>query len=1121
MKRRLESCHILLQLEQFIVSSPKLFAGSPVFRYLIHIVAVAAVSIAVLAAGPAMARSWFKAKTSGGVTLPQSYLAQEDVHALEKIRQVGRVDRATCGNATCLDLLVTLNGSPQGDERKRWVEIMEHFADAIWEATEKKHKLRNIRIYRNSTSTASSDIHFRMPTATPSPGDWPNVPQKGGILSGGRINMYASAKHWQGLERDFFSDPERAGYVLAHEMGHYFYGLYDEYGIDAGDKAVSPSIMRSEGTAAASGDSDKRWLNFSVAATTCGYFDFGCEDYRNKGGNEQMRKLHASAWQVLARSPADDPAIERQLAASRLGMTLGPRMHHPELAAVAPKGTGQPVVDLADDSSRSTLYYLNADGQAATVVPAGDPRSELRVIWMDETIDNEVVVVLDRSGSMTADRLTPAKQAAKALVDQFNARTRIAILSFSTTVTTVQPLTLLDSDVTRNGIKSAIDTITAGGDTAIGDAAQAALDLLLAYGSPTTSRVVLLLTDGENNSGVEPTSVLPAYRAAQVPLITFGYGGSTALLNLLQSMSSETGGQSFQAPTTGQAVIDTFQSAAAMATEMPTLIDVSATAPVGQVQVRDVIVDPSVGELTQSVSHPGAATAGTVQLRAPNGVLHSPSATYESGGETTRLFRIPSPAAGTWQLQTSPASAALNYRTVARASTRGETYDAKLTPASGKSAGVVGKPVKVLLTVARGQSLARLTANARLRLPDGSEMTHVFSDSGAYPDDIADDGIYSAEFWPGNVGRYRLLAEVTNPAGQARCTTVGGFLSAGPNGEVLAGALGEVRAEPFARTATLDIDVSPDFGTAMGAGNTWFASPGDFPWRIAGEGYAGGTSAQSAVIGANQSSTLQTTVRGPGNGSFHWKVGSERSYDNLRFFLDDVEQQRISGALDWTRVLFAVPEGEHVIKWVYAKDGSVSTSPDAGWIDQFLYGLSMPLTDVPASHWAYAHISRLYHSAITTGCGGNLFCPSQNVTRGQMAAFIVRAKEGEPSGACTVAPFTDVPAGDPFCKYIQRMAALGVTTGCGGGKYCPANNVTRQEMAAFIIRALEGNPVASYCGTTSPFSDVPANSAFCGHAKRLLELNITTGCGAGKYCPTQTVNRETMAVFLARAFLGM
>jgi hypothetical protein len=76
-------------------------------------------------------------------------------------------------------------------------------------------------------------------------------------------------------------------------------------------------------------------------------------------------------------------------------------------------------------------------------------------------------------------------------------------------------------------------------------------------------------------------------------------------------------------------------------------------------------------------------------------------------------------------------------------------------------------------------------------------------------------------------------------------------------------------------------------------------------------------------------------------------------------------------------------------------------------------------------------------------------------------------------------------------------------------------------MAAFLVRAVEGEPPANYCDTGSPFSDVSPDTWPCRYIKRLLELGITKGCGAGNYCPKATVIRNQMAAFLARAFLGM
>jgi len=60
--------------------------------------------------------------------------------------------------------------------------------------------------------------------------------------------------------------------------------------------------------------------------------------------------------------------------------------------------------------------------------------------------------------------------------------------------------------------------------------------------------------------------------------------------------------------------------------------------------------------------------------------------------------------------------------------------------------------------------------------------------------------------------------------------------------------------------------------------------------------------------------------------------------------------------------------------------------------------------------------------------------------------------------ACTTPPFNDVPVSNPFCPWIQELVNRGITSGCGGGNYCPGNPVTRGQMAVFLS-ATFGLPV--------------------------------------------------------------
>ncbi|HET8646685.1 MAG TPA: S-layer homology domain-containing protein, partial [Vicinamibacteria bacterium] len=116
--------------------------------------------------------------------------------------------------------------------------------------------------------------------------------------------------------------------------------------------------------------------------------------------------------------------------------------------------------------------------------------------------------------------------------------------------------------------------------------------------------------------------------------------------------------------------------------------------------------------------------------------------------------------------------------------------------------------------------------------------------------------------------------------------------------------------------------------------------------------------------------------------------------------------------------------------------------------------------------------------------------------------------------------FTDVPASSPFCPWIEELARRGVVAGCGGGNFCPAQAVSREQMAVFTLRTLEGStytPPACVAGSEM-YGDVPAASPFCAWIEELTRRGVVAGCGGGDYCPAAPVTREQMSVFLSGTF---
>lgn len=165
-----------------------------------------------------------------------------------------------------------------------------------------------------------------------------------------------------------------------------------------------------------------------------------------------------------------------------------------------------------------------------------------------------------------------------------------------------------------------------------------------------------------------------------------------------------------------------------------------------------------------------------------------------------------------------------------------------------------------------------------------------------------------------------------------------------------------------------------------------------------------------------------------------------------------------------------------------------------------------PFTDIAGTTFE-ADIEWLYTSGITAGCGPTLFCPKANVTRGQMAAFLVRALDLPPTSTDY---FTD-DSTSTFQADINALRESGITKGCTATAYCPNANVTREQMAAFLVRGFALPP------TATDFFDDDATSTFQADINALAASGITTGCGATTYCPKGLVTREQMAGFLHRA----
>ncbi len=138
-----------------------------------------------------------------------------------------------------------------------------------------------------------------------------------------------------------------------------------------------------------------------------------------------------------------------------------------------------------------------------------------------------------------------------------------------------------------------------------------------------------------------------------------------------------------------------------------------------------------------------------------------------------------------------------------------------------------------------------------------------------------------------------------------------------------------------------------------------------------------------------------------------------------------------------------------------------------------------------------------------------------------MAVFLLKARYGicYVPPPCTVPVFPDVPCSSGFAPWINELVAQGITGGCGGGNYCPANpgqppadgGVPPEDARGPRLRAagLHGGDLHGRSVLVEPFAP---------WIYELVARNITAGCGGGNYCPLTNANRGQMATFLVRTF---
>ncbi|HEY7112325.1 MAG TPA: hypothetical protein VIA45_05280 [Thermoanaerobaculia bacterium] len=208
----------------------------------------------------------------------------------------------------------------------------------------------------------------------------------------------------------------------------------------------------------------------------------------------------------------------------------------------------------------------------------------------------------------------------------------------------------------------------------------------------------------------------------------------------------------------------------------------------------------------------------------------------------------------------------------------------------------------------------------------------------------------------------------------------------------------------------------------------------------------------------------------------------------------------------------------------------------------FLAGTAAGLTGPPGATYSLVDAAALYNavaSGAISSCndGSPNACYSVSVGGTRPAThWDATLRENLSSGGAAYwtlhvgDSFADVSHFQPFYKKIETLLHHGITSGCDATKYCPSTVVARDAMAIFIAKGIAGlgelvpstgriGASAYDCssGGHSLFADVAPTDAFCKHVHFLAAQNVTLGCDATHYCPSQTITRDAMASFIAKA----
>ncbi len=254
--------------------------------------------------------------------------------------------------------------------------------------------------------------------------------------------------------------------------------------------------------------------------------------------------------------------------------------------------------------------------------------------------------------------------------------------------------------------------------------------------------------------------------------------------------------------------------------------------------------------------------------------------------------------------------------------------------------------------------------------------------------------------------------------------------------------------------------------------------------------------------------------------SFHYRKAGETGGESWIWIgdKDNIEDVYYNeNYVYWTPQENRAYEFAAIIDYRYYKDDFAIENVAAETL-RFVPGMSF--TDTKPGDWYYDAASYVYEKGIMMGMNEKEFGPSVKLSRAQFATILYRM-EGEPEVAYDPSTFPDVADGQFYTAAAMWAKNTGVISGYEDGRFGPADEITREQMAVMMYRyanmcgldtSVEGDmSVFPDAGRVSPFADK--------EVKWTVGEGLIKGDG-GNVNPQGTAERAQCATIIMRFMEG-